>query len=1085
MLLAGFTAGEPKQPDGSVIFDAEAQNHDLATSGPLTEVEDLNEIPPPPHPLPLPGQDLVDYALELLSEVQNSSVAHLVGSASTSSDSSEGDALGRILFAVTERIIGPIVPPTFLSSFLGGDAGFLGPLAKWDQQVDETWRFDHVALEEAETLMKSEKGESNVLKLARASRLLALAGYELGHTDALMHLAEMNLFRKFSQARNTTSAFKHYHRLAHHHGNATAQRYVGLMYSSGIGVKRNYAKALVYLNFAAMAQDTFAEQALGYWYANGIGVAKSCEDSVYFYRSVADKAINKFKEGPPFGLAMPPGKQRLADEMGGVFGPGASGPGQQQSSHNPISPQTMREIYEVQAEEGDYTVQVHLGRAYYEGAFPIGRDYKMALKYFKMAARSSFTGSRPPAGTELTQSMKTRMTYAGVASGYLGLMHWRGDGVKQDNATARKFFERGEEFEDGKSLAALGIMHLKGIAGFKKDSKKALSYFLAAAQLENAEAQVQLGEMHLVSNKPDGFSQAYKLYAAAAGRTPSHIMALYRLGEMFSKGIGTQANCLMGVGYLKMVAEKGDWHDDSIRKAEALSRIGNYESALVHYLLAAERGLEVAQSNAAWMIDQGKVSKASMDRIFANGGKDGVDPYEVAIVLWNRAANQGNVDGRVKVGDYYFYGLGTRVAARRGSVGVKSGGEAGKTEADGVKVEPEGVHVQQITDGTHAEQPVSEKPAKVEPEKQEFGSMIQGIVGNITRWISPLLPGALPNSPDYSMAAMYYHVAAEELSALAQWNMGYMHENGLGVAKVIFLFPCLSLIEDVALTLNQQDYPLAKRMYDMALATNGDAYLPVNLALFQLFIKSSVSFVTQFVKDLVTGRLFFQIWQRVESLALGLLRTELGPLFDEGAGVGDLLIPILEEDDVGGAVPPAAAAPNAGGNAQPNTDFLANLFGPGPHSPLVRGLLRAWSGVWFELVLVSGLAALASVLFLWRQFITAAEENARRVQMENAAFEQRRREREAAALAERVRREGGDGAGDGVGGSGSGQGVGEVRSSSPVRSGDVKVGEASASTAAATTIGSTSVATEATGTSAEGDATLRHRHGGVREGDDE
>ena len=26
--------------------------------------------------------------------------------------------------------------------------------------------------------------------------------------------------------------------------------------------------------------------------------------------------------------------------------------------------------------------------------------------------------------------------------------------------------------------------------------------------------------------------------------------------------------------------------------------------------------------------------------------------------LWSKAANQGNVDARVKMGDYYYYGLG-------------------------------------------------------------------------------------------------------------------------------------------------------------------------------------------------------------------------------------------------------------------------------------------------------------------------------------------------------------------------------------------------------------------------------------------
>jgi TPR repeat protein len=78
-----------------------------------------------------------------------------------------------------------------------------------------------------------------------------------------------------------------------------------------------------------------------------------------------------------------------------------------------------------------------------------------------------------------------------------------------------------------------------------------------------------------------------------------------------------------------------------------------------------------------------------------------IDPFRerLALIYWTRSANQGNVDSRVKMGDYYFKGFGTEV--------------------------------------------------------------------------------------NYEKAAACYQVAAEvELSAMAMWNLGWMHENGIGVAKV-------------------------------------------------------------------------------------------------------------------------------------------------------------------------------------------------------------------------------------------------------------------------------------------------------------
>jgi len=112
------------------------------------------------------------------------------------------------------------------------------------------------------------------------------------------------------------------------------------------------------------------------------------------------------------------------------------------------------------------------------------------------------------------------------------------------------------------------------------------------------------------------------------------------------------------------------------------------------------------------------------------------DTARVALTQWTRSASQNNIDALVKVGDYYYHGLG-------------------------VRDEPEAV-----------------------------------------RW---------------EKAAGYYQSAADtQLSALAMWNLGWMYENGIGVT---------------------QDFHLAKRHYDLALATNTEAYFPATLSLIRLRIR--------------------------------------------------------------------------------------------------------------------------------------------------------------------------------------------------------------------------------------------------------
>jgi SEL1 protein len=110
---------------------------------------------------------------------------------------------------------------------------------------------------------------------------------------------------------------------------------------------------------------------------------------------------------------------------------------------------------------------------------------------------------------------------------------------------------------------------------------------------------------------------------------------------------------------LKNLVEKADWHEPYIHKAHKLYQDGDIEGALIHYFFSAELGYETAQTNAAWILDKNRISNVSLSSIFK--GDPGLkisavsERHALAFPLWNRASNQGNVDARVKLGDYYFY----------------------------------------------------------------------------------------------------------------------------------------------------------------------------------------------------------------------------------------------------------------------------------------------------------------------------------------------------------------------------------------------------------------------------------------------
>jgi SEL1 protein len=313
------------------------------------------------------------------------------------------------------------------------------------------------------------------------------------------------------------------------------------------------------------------------------------------------------------------------------------------------------------------------------------------------------------------------------SASYLGKMYWRGEGVKRaDPTTARQWFERGVEWNSPGSQACLGYMIQHGEAGFEKDHKRAKELYTLAAAKNDGDAQTWLGEMFYQSGN---FAPALKYFTMAS--RSENVLALYRLGIIYSEGLDTTivASCEFGVSFWKNMAEKADWDVGYHREAQEMWEEGDIEGAFLGYALSAEMGVEESQINCAWIVDEGWEGKGVLGET--------VDSWRVALTFWNRAANQGNVDARVKMGDYHFEGLGME-----NDTGVE--GE-------------------------------SENPVPTDL----FGSLLRMMFQSGSTGAS---------KPDYAKAALYYQVAAEsEHSSVAMYGLAYMHEHGFGVPKDLHL----------------------------------------------------------------------------------------------------------------------------------------------------------------------------------------------------------------------------------------------------------------------------------------------------------
>ncbi|CAK9803184.1 Protein sel-1 homolog 1 [Anthophora quadrimaculata] len=572
----------------------------------------------------------------------------------------------------------------------------LEPLTEEIQEplTEETQEPLTLAQQEAEQIFKKAQRLLNATRSNKeeAYELLTSAAI-LGHREAWCVLTWAQLlgtqFGSASSIQDIPGAYEVFKELAET-GLPSAHMGLGFLYATGLGgVNASQAKALLHYTAAALGGDTRAQMALGYRYWAGVTTPASCERALDFYRKVANKVAEEVSlSGGPVVQRI-----RLLDEQ------------ENPAYSSGIFDQDLIEYYQLLAKKGDIQAQVGLGQLHYQGGRGVPLDHEKALQYFQHAA---------DAGNPL-------------AMAFLGKIYLEGsDIVKQDNETAYKYFKKAAELGNPIGQSGLGLMYLYG-RGVDRDTAKALQYFSQAAEQGWVDGQLHLGNMYFSGT---GVKRDYKLankffnLASQSG----HVLAYYNLAKMHATGTGMMRSCPTAVELLKNVAERGKW-SDQLMVAHNDYREGRINEAFVSYALLAEMGYEVAQSNAAFILDKGETTILSEEEGLVR-----------ALTLWARAAAQGYSAAQVKLGDAHYYGRGTKV--------------------------------------------------------------------------------------DYEAAASHYRSASEQQhNAQAIFNLGYMHERGLGLAK---------------------DRHLAKRCYDLAAEASPDARIPVALALIKLSFLFGLDYLQEF-----------------------------------------------------------------------------------------------------------------------------------------------------------------------------------------------------------------------------------------------
>ncbi|XP_045583166.1 protein sel-1 homolog 1 isoform X2 [Procambarus clarkii] len=442
----------------------------------------------------------------------------------------------------------------------------------------------------------------------RQAYTLLQSAAELGHTESRQKVAWARLLGRYLKP-NITEAAEIFEDLASK-GNADAQMGLGFMFATGIGKNSSQAKALVHYTFGALGGSQLAQMALAYRYWSGNSVASSCETALTYYRKVSHTVADEVSLTGNRAVQ----RVRLLDE---VDSPGSS---------SALLDDDLIQYYQFLAEKGDVQAQVGLGQLHYQGGRGVEQDHQRALNYFVQAAEAGNAN----------------------AMAFLGKMYLEGSSVvKQSNETALKYFKRAADQNNAVGQSGLGLLYLHG-RGVPQDYKLALKYFTLAAEQGWVDGQLQLGNMYFSGL---GVRRDYKMaikYFNLASQS-GHVLAFYNLAQMQASGTGMVRSCHTSVELFKNVAERGRW-GEMLMEAHAAYWDSRHAQALVTYMLLAELGYEVAQSNAAFILDRHETE------LFKQG-----EGFARALMYWGRAASQGYAVARVKLGDYHYYGYGTSV----------------------------------------------------------------------------------------------------------------------------------------------------------------------------------------------------------------------------------------------------------------------------------------------------------------------------------------------------------------------------------------------------------------------------------------
>ena len=299
---------------------------------------------------------------------------------------------------------------------------------------------------------------------------------------------------------------------------ASAQYLLGKCHGNGLGVDKSSEKEVEYYRKSAEQGNARAQYDLGLCYDEGRGVEHSYTEAVKWYRKAAEQ-----------------GHAYAQNVLGVCY---VNGQGVERSYTEAVK------WYRKSAEQGNADAQNALGLCYVRGQ-GVEHSYTEAVKWFRKSAEQGHA----------------------YAQNVLGLCYGEGWGVERSYTEAVKWYRKSAEQGNADAQRMLGNCYANG-RGVEQSYAKAVEWLYKAAEQGDAMTQWLLGFYYARGQGVvQSYEEAVKWYRKAAEQ--GHDVAQYFLGLCYANGEGVEKSAKKAMYWFRKVKEKGGrLSEDELRYME-------------------------------------------------------------------------------------------------------------------------------------------------------------------------------------------------------------------------------------------------------------------------------------------------------------------------------------------------------------------------------------------------------------------------------------------------------------------------------------------------------------------------------------